>query len=117
MFKATNDAYKSRKSTIGEYLVRLGLALSDLIEIDGILVTRSSFWNKIGFNDMHGMYSLGDDENQGLIVHVQAYPTLSSDSTNPLICAWLKEMPRLSDNREERTHDTRVIKRLLEQRL
>ena len=116
MFEATNDIYKEEISAAGKYLTELGLELSDLIEINGISVVRSSFWGKTHVSDMHGIYSLAPYEiEQGLIIHVQAYPTLSSDPSDPLLSAWIREEPEFFANKYIRADNTPVLRTLLPQ--
>lgn len=113
MFKASKygskDMLEKEKSIIGRYLTRIGIELSDLIEINGILVVRSKFWNK-GSNDMHGFYSLGPyEENCGCVIHVQAYSGFSRDDpSNPLIAAHVRMAPE-SFNGTHGTADNRPI--------
>jgi hypothetical protein len=117
MFKATIDAYRAQKSIIGEYLTKLGMELSDIIEINGISVVRSNFWGQKGREDVHGIYSLGPfEEMEGLIVHVQAYTSLTKDSSSPLIAAWLREAPKKFNDKYLRADNTGILKKLLEQK-
>jgi hypothetical protein len=104
MFEATNDRFKAQKSAAGKYLMQLGMELSDLVEINGISVVRSSFWGPTNEHDVHGFYRLPPTNKGFLVIHVQAYPLMSEDWDNPNICAWLRDAPRLIHERADTTN-------------
>jgi len=116
MFEATEDMYKEEKSVIGRYLIDIGVELSDLMEISGVNVARSSFWNK-NSNDMHGVYTLAPSKVRGggWIIHVQAYLSMSEDASYPLLCAWLRDAPTSFNNNHDASDTTKIHRTLLEQ--
>lgn len=91
------------------------MELSNLIEIDSIMVVRSSFWGKSS-NDMHGIYSLAPRAGKtDRIIHAQAYTGLTKEMHNPSIAVWYRKAPVLFTDPDHRADNTTICGWLLTQ--